>query len=190
MNKPAHVLGLGQYPHDPDQHALFVVKTNADDGLFQGSLLFSREQVDLTIDDHSFTVARSIRTGDDPTCLAEDVFKPTVRRGPDTTKTDQARDVILTASWIPATADDAKDESWYAEQLEHHAQIRLDPKNVGKVLTALYESGINYVDGKKGPGGSKKRYWRQQDATPPASPMTDTVIDDFRDEMDDLLSGD
>jgi hypothetical protein len=188
VNKPAHVLGLAPYPPDRDRRALVVIKTNADDGVYSGAKLFSREQVEITISGHRFTVAKSVATGSDPHWNAEDVFRPTAAPRHDHTKTDRAQRVILEAEWVPTTGDDAQDERWYAEQLEVLEDIRLDPKNIGRLLTDLYADGINYHEAKKGPGGSKRRYWRKSETTDSLKPDADDQIRRFREDMDDWLA--
>ena len=55
----------------------------------------------------------------------------------DSGTTRAAEDEFLEARWVPTNSDSAQDEDWYAQQLEAEADIRLDPKNVGKLLTSL-----------------------------------------------------
>jgi 5S rRNA maturation endonuclease (ribonuclease M5) len=186
VNKPAHVLGLGKYPHDKDARALVVIKTNADDGLFQGAQIYDRQLVTVMIDGFQFKVATSTKIAHDPECQAEDVLKPQSKAATRGTNTEAAEDELLGASWVPTNPDSAEDEHWYAQQLESHAGIRLDPKNVGKLLTSLYERGFSYHNAKPGKGGYKKAYWRKA----LGGPLSYDDISDLDDDLDHLLGDD
>jgi hypothetical protein len=60
---PANVLALGVHPHNPEQRALVLLKTNADEGTLEGAILYERRMADLCIDGYQFSVARSVEVG-------------------------------------------------------------------------------------------------------------------------------
>jgi len=51
------------------------IKTNADEGVLEGALLYEKRAVDLCIDGYDFTVARSVHVGEAKTITKDDVFK-------------------------------------------------------------------------------------------------------------------
>jgi AAA domain/CHC2 zinc finger len=186
---PANVLGMGVSPKDEDQRAVVLIKTNSDDGVLEGALIYAKEMVELEVDGHSFNVARSVLVGHDPDVDKGDVFKPQKREPWEGGATEQAREGLLEAKWVPTNSDAAQDEDWYSQQLEAEAGIRLDPKNVGKLLTKLYEWGFNYLSSKPGKGGYKKRYWRKSADSPPAA-MSEDDLTNLDDDIDKLLGDD
>ena len=164
-----------------------IIKTNADDGLFDGALIFTPVMVDITIGGYPFRVATSIQTGHDPDCDAGEVFRPSPRAAKVGTNTHSAEAALLDAPWVPATSDDAQDEVWYAHKLETIEGVRLDPKNVGKLLTNLYEAGISYLPAKSGKNGSKKKFWRER--TGDVHDMSIDDLDSLDDDLDDFTGG-
>jgi putative DNA primase/helicase len=80
-DNPALVLGLGPNPLSESQRALVTIKTNADDGVLAGALLYEKRTVRITVDGTTFAVARSVLVGESSSLTRDKVFARITRRG-------------------------------------------------------------------------------------------------------------
>jgi hypothetical protein len=103
-------------------------------------------------------------------------------------KTQSAQEVLLTCAWVPICSDDAQDEGWFSEMLEAEEQIVLNPKDVGRLLMKLYESGFRFLPAKSGPKGYKTRFWRKPEGESPDISLGD--LDSLDDDLRGLLGDD
>jgi hypothetical protein len=153
-------VGMGVYPTDTDQRALVLIKTNADDGVLQGALIYELQTVELQIDGERFKVAKSNKVGADGTIDMHDVFTKKKRQSGQDGKTTRAKEALLEDGWMPTNPDDSQDSDWIAVKLRELSGVSLHPKNVAKLMPELYEEGfVNFVPAKKGPGGHKDRWY-------------------------------
>jgi hypothetical protein len=58
-----------------------TIKTNADEGILTGALLYEKQMVDLSVDGRSLRVARSVLLGESATLTKDRVFAKTTMRG-------------------------------------------------------------------------------------------------------------
>ena len=161
---PANVLGVGIAPGDEDKRAVVLVKTNADDGVLEGGLIYRGELVDVTVDGHVFRVRKAVFEDVDPEASRENIFAR-----PKESAAEDAAYTLMHSEWVPTYPDGAQDADWFSAKLKEEHGIKLGPKAVTNWLTNL---NFGKLEAKPGPHGFKARYWRIEG---PGEPPSDEV---------------